>query len=395
MKGRIFTKKYRLFLPLLLFLIPLTAFGQESGLQDSTSDTTLGRATEVHIGNGGITIIRGKGGEISNRVYIDQKKLSKLGSLPLSESESGDIVRFGEDIILEEGEVVNGDVVAIGGDIQIAGKVTGDVAAVGGDVVAKSTAIIRGDAVSVGGKVRKEPGAQIRGSRIATPFFPFPPKSFLRWGTMGWKGPRFYPYPRLFAGARFTIVLFFVFLFLTILITLFLPNHIKRINASIEEGFLKAGLVGFLADILILPIFVMLCITVIGIPVALLVEPIVLFVALILGFAGISFFLGEKINQTTNLTLSSPLAKVLVGGIIIELLPILAILLGIRGGVFSPVAWVLSIVGWLTLYIGWTVGFGAVFLTRFGTRPLSLKKVNVQEEETTNPQGELKETPAD
>lgn len=393
MKGRIFTKKYRLFLLLLLFLTPLTAFGQELGLQDSTSDTTLGRATEVHIGNGGITIIRGKGREISNRVYIDQKKLSRLGSLSPSESESGDIVRFGEDIIIEEGEVVNGDVVAIGGDIQIAGKVTGDVAAVGGDVVAKSTAIIRGDAVSVGGKVRKDPGAQIRGSRIATPFPPFPPKSLLRWSTMGWRGPR--PHPGFFLGARFTLVLFFVFLFFTLLITLFLPNHIKRIHTSIEEGFLKAGLVGFLADILILPVFVMLCITVIGIPVAFLVEPIVLFVALILGFAGISFFLGEKINQTTNLTLSSPLAKVLVGGIIIELLPTLAVLTGMGGGIFSPVAWVLSIVGWLTLYIGWTVGFGAVFLTRFGTRPLSAKRVNVQEEETTNPQGEVKETPAD
>jgi len=389
MRGKIFKVRYWLFL---LFLTPLIAFGQDSSFLDSTSDTTLGRATEVQIGNGGITIVRKKRRENSTGVYIDQEKLSRLSSIHLSELDSGDIVKFGEAIVIREGEVVNGDVVAIGGDIQIAGTVAGDVVAVGGDVVAKSTAVIRGDAVSVGGKVTKEPGAELGGSRIATPFLP---KSFFRWSTMGWKGPRPYPHPRFFIGARFTVVLFFVFLFLSLLITLFLPNHIKRINSSIEGGFLKAGLVGFLADILILPVFVMLCITVIGIPVALLVEPIVLFVAMILGFAGISFFLGEKINQTTNLTLSSPLAKVLAGGIIIELLPFLAALTGIGGGIFSPVSWVLNIVGWLTLYIGWTVGFGAVFITRFGTRPLSPQKTQVQKGAVIKPPEQVKETPAD
>ncbi len=388
MRGKIFKVRYWLFL---LFLTPLTAFGQEKDLLDSTSDTTLGRATEVHIGNGGITIVKEKGGKASTRVYIDQKKLSKLSSIHLSESESGDIVRFGEDITIEEGEVINGDVVAIGGDIRIAGTVAGDVVAVGGDVIAESTAVIRGDAVSIGGRVTKEPGAQLRGSRIGTPF---PPKFLFRWGTKGWIPPHPY-HPRFTPGAGFTLVLFFVFLCLSLLITLFLPNHIKRINASIEGGFLKAGLVGLLVDILILPVFVMLCITIIGIPVALLVEPIVLFVALILGFAGIGFFLGEKINQTTSLTLSSPLTKVLVGGIIIELLPFLAILVGIGGGIFGPISLVLHIVGWLTLYLGWTVGFGAVFLTRFGTRPLSPQKAQVQEGEVIKPSEQVKETPAD
>lgn len=387
MRGKIFKVRYWLFL---LFLTPLTALGQDSSLQDSVSDTTLGMATEVHIGNGGITILREKGGKASTRVYIDRKKLSRSSSFHLSKSESGDIVRFGEDITIEEGEVVNGDVVAIGGDIRIAGTVAGDVVAVGGDVIAEPTAVIRGDAVSVGGKVVKEPGAQIRGSRIGTHF---PPKFLFRWGTKGWRGPPPYPHPRFTPGAGFTLVLFFVFLCLSLLITLFLPNHIKRINASIEGGFLKAGLVGLLVDILILPVFVMLCITIIGIPVALLVEPIVLFVALILGFAGIGLFLGEKINQTTSLTLSSPLTKVLVGGIIIELLPFLAILVGIGGGIFGPISLVLHIVGWLTLYIGWTVGFGAVFLTRFGTRPLSPQKA--QEEEVIKPPEQVKETPAD
>ncbi len=389
MRGKFFKGRYWLFL---LFLTPLTVVGQDSGLQDSVSDTTLGIATEVHIGDGGITIVKEKRGRASTRVYIDKKKLSKLSSIHPSKSESGDIVRFGEDIIIEVGEVVSGDVVAIGGDIQIAGTVAGDVVAVGGDVVAKSTAVIRGDAVSVGGKVTKEPGAELRGSRIGTPF---PPKFLFRWGTKGWRGPPPCPHPRFTPGAGFTLVLFFVFLCLSLLITLFLPNHIKRINASIEGGFLKAGLVGFLVDILILPVFVMLCITIIGIPVAFLVEPIVLFVAMILGFAGISLFLGEKINQTTSLTLSSPLTKVLVGGVIIELLPCLAILTGIGGGILAPLSSVLHIIGWLTLYIGWTVGFGAVFLTRFGTRALLSEKTQIQEGKTTETSEQTKEASRD
>ncbi len=386
MRGKIIKGRYWLFL---LFLTPLTALGQGSNPQDSTSDTTLGRATEVHIGSEGITIVRGGRGKASTRIYLDRDKLSKLGSLQSPESEGGGIVKFGEDITIEEGEVVNGDVVAIGGNIRIAGTVVGDVSAVGGDVIAESTAVIRGDAVSVGGKVVKEPGAQIRGSRIGTHF---PPKFLFRWGTKGWYPPHPY-HPRLSPGAGFTFVLFFVFLSLSLLITLFLPTHIQRINAAIERGFLKAGLVGFLVDILILPVFVMLLITVIGIPVALLVEPIVLFVAMVLGFAGISLFLGEKVNQTTSLTLSSPLAKVLVGGVIIELLPFLAVLFGIGGEIFSPFSWVLNIVGWLTLYIGWTVGFGAVFLTRFGSRTPAPPEV--PRAQPPKPPEEVKEPPKD
>jgi len=384
MRGKII--KYWLFL---LFLTPLTALGQGSNPRDSTSDTTLGRATEVHIGSEGITIVKEKGGKASTRVYIDQKKLSKLSSIHLSESESGDIVRFGEDIIIEESEVVNGDVVSIGGNIRIAGTVVGDVTAVGGDVIAESTGVIRGDAVSVGGKVVKEPGAQIRGSRIGTHF---PPKFIFRWGTKGWS-PSYHYHPHLSPGIGFTFVLFFVFLFLSLLITLFLPNHIQRVNTSIEKGFLKAGLVGFLVDILILPIFIMLCVTIIGIPVAFLIEPIVLFVAMLMGFAGISLFLGEKINQTTSLTLSSPLTKVLIGGVIIEFLPFLAILLGGGGVFFAPLSLVLNIVGWLTLYIGWTVGFGAVFITRFGTRESPPPRVQFQEASPTKPPAESKEAP--
>ena len=389
MRGKIIKGRYWLFL---LFLAPLTALGQGSNQRDSTSDTTtLGRATEVHIGSEGITIVKGGGGKVSTRIYIDQDKLSKFGSLESLKSEGGDIVRFGEDIAVKVGELVNGDVVSIGGNIRIAGTVVGDVTAVGGDVIVESTGIIRGDAVSIGGKVVKEPGAQIRGSRIGTHF---PPKFIFRWGTKGWYPPSSY-HPKFPPGVWFGLLLFFVFLCLSLLITLFLPDHIQRINASIEREFLKAGLVGFLAYILILPIFVMLCITIIGIPVAFLIEPIVIFVAMLMGIAGFSLFLGGKINQTTSLKLSSPLTKVLVGWIIIELPGFLGILFRVGGNVFLflPISWVFFIIGSLVGFIVWTVGFGAVFLTRFGTRESPPPRVQFQEASPTKPPAESKEAP--
>jgi hypothetical protein len=47
---------------------------------------------------------------------------------------SDDIVRFGEHIVIEEDEEVMGDVVAIGGSIDVRGKVMGDVVSVGGSL---------------------------------------------------------------------------------------------------------------------------------------------------------------------------------------------------------------------------------------------------------------------
>jgi cytoskeletal protein CcmA (bactofilin family) len=85
---------------------------------------------------------------------------------PPRTSRSGDVMKIATDIHVEEDEVVEGDVVAVGGDIQVDGHVEGNVVATGGDVSLGSTARVDGDVMCMGGKLTEEPGAWVGGQRV-------------------------------------------------------------------------------------------------------------------------------------------------------------------------------------------------------------------------------------
>jgi hypothetical protein len=63
-------------------------------------------------------------------------------------------------------EVVRGSVSAIGGDVTVDGHVEGDVSAIRGDVYLGASARVDGDVVSAGGQIHEEPGAIVGGQRV-------------------------------------------------------------------------------------------------------------------------------------------------------------------------------------------------------------------------------------
>jgi hypothetical protein len=79
---------------------------------------------------------------------------------------SGDVMRVGSDIHVGREEVVTGSVSAIGGDVTVDGHVEGDVSAIRGDVYLSPTARVDGDVVSAGGQIHEEPGAYVGGQRV-------------------------------------------------------------------------------------------------------------------------------------------------------------------------------------------------------------------------------------
>src|SRR5215467_12250314 len=79
----------------------------------------------------------------------------------------GDQVRIGSSVTVGEGEVVDGDVVAIGGNVRIDGDVRGDAVAVGGVMTLGPKAQVANNVVVVGGPLRRDPGARI-GGRVQT-----------------------------------------------------------------------------------------------------------------------------------------------------------------------------------------------------------------------------------
>lgn len=81
-------------------------------------------------------------------------------------SHAGDVVRIGSDIHIEKGQTVEGDVFALRGDIEVDGHVKGNVAATGGDVILGPSARVDGDVMCIGGKLEESPGARVGGQRV-------------------------------------------------------------------------------------------------------------------------------------------------------------------------------------------------------------------------------------
>ena len=200
-------------------------------------------------------------------------------------------VRLGGSITVDEDEEVNGAVVAIGGHVDINGRVREDVVAVGGTVRLGPKAEIQGDVTTVGGSVSRDPEAVVRGqvNEVEFPSIrlrPIRPWSCSRRTVVVWQ--RAWRRVRL-AG---TLVRMGLFALLAALILLLLPRGVERIDRAVRAEPVKAALVGFFAQLLFVPLLVMtvlfLAISIVGIPLLVLVPFAVLafFVALLLGFTG-------------------------------------------------------------------------------------------------------------
>jgi hypothetical protein len=108
---------------------------------------------------------------LTKRLDIDEKVRRAVGR----RVSFGNTVRVERDQRAKEAVAMGGrlevlgtveqDAVAVGGDVLISGEVMGDVVAIGGDVQVEATAHIHGDVTSMGGDVDIEPGAKVDGGK--------------------------------------------------------------------------------------------------------------------------------------------------------------------------------------------------------------------------------------
>jgi hypothetical protein len=85
---------------------------------------------------------------------------------PTIPGKTGNIMRIGSDVHVEAGQVVTGDLLAVGGDVTVDGHVEGDVVAMGGDVHLGATSRVDGDVACIGGSLTEDEGASIGGQRV-------------------------------------------------------------------------------------------------------------------------------------------------------------------------------------------------------------------------------------
>jgi hypothetical protein len=285
----------------------------------------------------------------------------------------GDIVRFGGPVTIGRNERVQGDVVAMGGPVDIQGEVTGDVSAIGGPVTLGPQAVVRGDVHVIGGGLKRAPGARVLG-RIDE-VGGGGPGSFNR----GWMWSSMFGswWSRLGSLAA-TVMRIVLLVLLGLIAVAFALGPIERIAARSAASPVRAGLVGLLAEILFVPVtillVVVLAVSIVGIPLLALVPFAILLVILLMlvGFIGLAYLVGQRLTARFGWASHSAYATVAIGIVAIGGLTLLAKLAGLVGGFLLGAP--LSALGYFVEYVAWTVGFGATILawyesqTRFGSR---------------------------
>lgn len=260
---------------------------------------------------------------------------------------NGSIVVFGGNISFEEGTTINGDVAVFGGNVTVTGIVNGDIVLFGGQALLESNSKVRNIA-TFGGQVTQEEGATVTGEitnntppNVDTPSIPDTPTSpdvkvnvnpF--WNALG-----------KFGRAVLIAVI-------AMLLALFLQPQLDRTANTITRQPFIAGSYGLLVFIALPVALLIMVVTLILIPVAAIVILLVP-LAWLFGIVALGQEVGERftkaINQVWAPVLSTGFGTFLLMLVIgfVEMIPC---------------------VGWLPSLAVTLVSIGAAMITLFGTR---------------------------
>lgn len=297
-----------------------------------------------------------KPGKSGKTVKVD---LGSRGIINIdTEGNHGDKVLMGDNLTVEEDEVVGGDAVSIGGNITVLGKVLGSVVSVGGDVTLGDSAFVGKDAVSVGGSVERSGSSIVVGEVVEVdgPGIGFMPP---------WKKKS----SDDSFGSRFTgfvqAIIFLLVLFAFAALALFLARQrIEYASDYLSSRPIESLLWGLISPVLLLLAFVLLCITLIGIPVALallVLYPVFVFVGWVVA--------GHRIGRSIAVG-ETPLRTVFTGLMVLSGLMLLNAFLKMAGlGGFLRFIVIFTAVTISSL--GAFAGLGAILGTRFRRAPVT------------------------
>jgi hypothetical protein len=285
------------------------------------------------------------------------------------------LVRIGGNVTVAQNEIVTDDVAVIGGSADIDGQVQGEVAVIGGSLTLGPHAEIDKDVTVVGGQLSKDPNAIIRGkvAEIGVGGVPFGRGVFGRGARYGWRRDSGVGPVVRFGG---TIVRIALLMLLSGLVLLVARPHVEQIAERAAAEPVKSWLVGFLAEILFVPMLVLtvvvLAISIIGIPLLILV-PLAIVAAMVVslvGFTAVAYHMGGLLQGHFEPLRTRPYAATFLAIAVIVSPLLVARLVGLTGQL-GIVGGILVAIGALAEYIAWTAGLGAVALARFSRpRPL-------------------------
>ena len=175
-----------------------------------------------------------------------------------------------------------------------------------------------------------------------------------------------YPVARLTG----TLVRIALLALLTALVLFVARQPVEQIADRVAADPLKSWFVGFLAEMLFLPVLVLtavvLAISIVGIPLLVLIPVAIVaaLVAMLVGFTAVAYHIGRLLQDRVEALRTRPYVA-MFGGILLIVSPVLlARLVGMTGDLWFLV-WPIAAVGFLLEYIAWTAGLGAAALVRF------------------------------
>jgi len=260
---------------------------------------------------------------------------------------------------------VEGDVIILGGTLQIDGIVEGDVSAIGGLVTLGDSARVAGDVNTVSAKLDQAENAQIQGQVNNVPAGPF---SMIVPGTLQlprWEGappinlPGELRTPVVNLGlnplwdALWWIIRSLFWAALAVLVTLFVPKPVNRVSKTALDNILASGGLGCFT-ILVVPLFlVLLAITICLIPLS-LIGALLLWLGWVFGIIAIGVEIGERLESFLKVDWALPVSAG-VGAFLLTL-------------VSNGIQMIVPCIGWFVPVLIGTIGLGAVLLTRFGAK---------------------------
>jgi len=272
----------------------------------------------------------------------EEPKVAIFGDVTVAKGETMQgIVCVRGDVTIDG--AVEGDVVVVAGTLEIEGKVSGSVVAVATPITLGDHAVIDGDLTNVGGSLDRG-DAEVSGSVVNVAPNSVGLPSFGNWGDWGGLGAAWlFPW--------WTILGLFLFFVAALVLAALVPDRIRVISEETPVRLFTALLFGLLGYMLLFLTQVVLCVTIIGIPIAVLVY----FVFVILkwmAMCGIFHYVGTRLGRSFGRETS------FLGAILLGMVPFGLIRL-IPTCCFGFTVWFLVEI----------TAFGFLIITRLGTRP--------------------------
>jgi hypothetical protein len=265
--------------------------------------------------------------------------------VPVGTMVDGDAIAVGGR--LDIAGTVTGNAVAAGGSVHVSGHVGGNVRAMGGDVVLEATAVVGGTVNATGGAVHIAPGAVVHqgGVRPVPPALPFPVQPEPPANPSPFFVPPWIPPTAFFGILAMWKVLAGLILLLALaafigaawLTAALFPGLTASVADVLERNPGGAGIAGILVWLLLGPVIVLLVLTIAGIPLVLVLLAALL-VAIQVGISAVAVLVGHRIRP---------------GRIAIEAL---------IGALLMAMAFAVPHLGWLASAAAMTWGTGGVVM---------------------------------